>query len=447
MLSSGILSHLMFGQLTEKLSKIFSSLTDKKKLTEDNLTDAVREVRLALLDADVNYSVVKNFIKKVKEKSLGDAVMKSVTPGQQFIKLVHEELVELMGKEEATFALNASPAVIMLCGLQGTGKTTHAAKLAKFLTKKEYQRKPLLVACDLQRPAAVLQLKTLGEQAKIPVFALDGEKNPVKVAKEGCKYAKEKGFDLVVLDTAGRLHIDDALMQELVEIKQATSPHEVLFVANSATGQDAVTTALEFDKRLGLTGSILTMLDGDSRGGAAISILEVTGKPLKFEGVGEKLDDLQLFNPKSMADRILDMGDTINLVKKAKEIISEEEADELEQKMRKATFTYEDYLKQIQSIKKMGSLKKLMKMLPGVSKMPEFDEKEEEFFKIEAMIQSMTKRERGEKDEIDISRSKRIARGSGTSLDDVNKLRKSFKKSKQLFKHLPSKKELEKLMK
>jgi signal recognition particle subunit SRP54 len=360
---------------------------------------------------------------------------------------VHEELVALMGGQEASFKLDANPAVIMLCGLQGTGKTTHAAKLACFLRKKEYQRKPLLAACDLQRPAAVLQLKTLGEQSGTPVFLLEGEKNPVKVAQAAYKHAKEKGFDLLILDTAGRLHIDDALMNELSEIKKAVPPNEILFVASSATGQDAVTTALEFDKRLGLTGSILTMLDGDSRGGAAISILEVTGKPLKFEGVGEKMDDLQLFNPKSMADRILGMGDTINLVKKAKEIISEEEAEKLEEKMRKASFTYEDYLKQIQAIKKMGSLKKLMKMIPGMSKLPEFDMQESEFFKIEAIILSMTARERQEKDEIDISRAKRIARGSGVQLDEVHKLKKSFKQTKQFFKNIPNKKMLEKFMK
>lgn len=437
----------MFGNLTEKLSKIFSSLGDKKKLSEENISDAVREVRLALLDADVNYGVVKNFIKKVKEKAVGDAVLKSVTPSQQFIKLVHDELVSLMGEKEASFKLDGNPAVIMLCGLQGTGKTTHAAKLAKFLRKKEYQRKPLLVACDLQRPAAVLQLKTLGEQINVPVFAMEGEKNPVKVAKAALKHAKELGCDAVIFDTAGRLHIDETLMEELSEIKNVTQPSEILFVANSATGQDAVTTALEFDRKLNLTGSILTMLDGDSRGGAAISILEITGKPLKFEGVGEKLDDLQLFNPHSMADRILGMGDTINLVKKAEEFMSEEEAEKLEEKMRKATFTYNDYLKQIQAIKKMGSLKKIMKMLPGMSKIPEFDMDEKEFFKVEAIILSMTPRERAERDEIDISRAKRIAKGSGSDLGEVNKLRKSFKQTKQFFKHLPNKKMMEKFMK
>lgn len=439
----------MFDTLTEKLTGVFSSLVGKKKLTEENVSDAVREVRLALLDADVNYGVVKNFVKKVKEKALGDQVIKSVTPGQQFIKLVHDELVTLMGENEAALMLgNAShetPAVIMLCGLQGAGKTTHAAKLARFLKGKEYRKKSLLVACDLQRPAAIEQLKVLGAQIEIPVFSLSAEKNPLTVAKAALKHAKEQQFDVVIFDTAGRLHIDEELMDELEKLKKLVCPQEVLFVANAATGQDAVTTAAEFDKRLGLTGTILTMLDGDTRAGAAISIREVTGKPLKFEGIGEKLDDLQLFNPRSMADRILGMGDTINLVKKAQEHINEEEAEKLEEKMRKASFTYEDYLKQMQAVRKMGSLKTLMKMIPGVSKLPDLDASEKEFYKMEAIIFSMTLRERQGKDELDMSRIKRVARGSGTTIGDVNKLKKSFKQSKLLLKHGPNKKMLEKL--
>lgn len=437
----------MFGAITEKLSEIFSSLGSNKKLTEGNISDAIREVRLALLDADVNYTVVKNFIKKVKEKSLGDEVIKSIKPGEQFVKLVHDELVALMGGGEAEFKMPGNPSVIMLCGLQGTGKTTHAAKLAHFLKKKEYGRKPLLAACDLQRPAAVLQLKTLGEQIGVSVFTIEGEKNPVKVAQNAFKHAKERGFDTLILDTAGRLHIDEALMDELLEIKKHLNPHEILFVANGATGQDAVNTAVEFDKKLNLTGSILTMLDGDTRGGAAISILEVTGKPLKFEGVGEKIDDLQLFDARSMADRILGMGDTINLVKKAQEHISEEEAKDLEEKILKASFTYDDYLKQIQSVKKMGSFGKLLKMMPGMNKIPELLGSEGEFYKIEAIILSMTQKERQEKVELDISRMKRIARGSGTDFNDVTKLKKSFKQTKQLFRHAPTKKMFEKMMK
>jgi signal recognition particle subunit SRP54 len=435
----------MFGGLSNKFTDIFSSLAGKKKLTEDNISDAVREVRLALLEADVNYTVAKNFIKRVKDKALGDAVIKSVTPGQQFIKVIHEELVALMGGGEAVLHLQAKPAIIMLCGLQGAGKTTHAAKLAKFLTKN-YKKKSLLAACDLQRPAAVEQLKTLAQQIGVEVFAMNDGNNPVKVAQGALKVAQEQDFDVLILDTAGRLHIDDVLMKELEEIKAVTRPHEILFVANAATGQDAVTTAAAFNQRLGLTGTILTMLDGDTRAGAAISIQEITGKPLKFEGVGEKLDDLQLFNASSMADRILGMGDTINLVKKAKEHITEEEAQKLEEKMRKATFTYDDYLKQMQAVRKMGSLKGIMKMLPGASKFSDFDKSEQEFNKIEAIILSMTQRERFEKDDLSISRIKRIARGSGTSIQDVNKLKKSFKQSKQFFKSAPSKKLMDKFM-
>lgn len=436
----------MFGTISEKFSDIFASLAGKKKLTEENISDAVREVRLALLDADVNYTVAKNFIKRVKDKALGDEVIKSVTPGQQFIKLIHEELVALMGGGEAVLHLHAKPSVVLLCGLQGAGKTTHAAKLAKFLTKSEYRKKVLLAACDLQRPAAVEQLKILGAQVGAEVFSLEGEKNPIKVAKAALKEAKERGFDVLILDSAGRLHIDDALMQELTEIKAATAPHEVLFVANAATGQDAVTAAAEFNRRLGVTGTILTMLDGDTRAGAAISIHEITGKPLKFEGIGEKLDDLQLFNASSMADRILGMGDTINLVKKAREYISEEEAEKMEEKLRKATFTYDDYLKQMQAVRKMGSLKGLMKMIPGAAKFADLDKSEKEFYKMEAIILAMTPRERDDKDELTLSRVKRIARGSGTDVQDVNKLKKTFRESKKFFKSAPSKKMMDKFL-
>lgn len=436
----------MFGSLTDKLTTLFSKMAGQKRLTEENISEAVREVRLALLDADVNYGVVKNFIKRVKEKAIGADVIKSVTPAQQFIKLIHDELTLLMGGGEAVLHLEAKPAVIMLCGLQGAGKTTHAAKLAKFLSKSDYRKKPLLVACDLQRPAAIEQLKKLGEQIGVPVFSLEGEKDPVCIAKKGLESARAGGQDLVILDTAGRLHIDETLMKELEEIKKATKPHEILFVANGATGQDAVTTAAAFNERLEISGTILTMLDGDTRGGAALSIHEVTGKPLKFEGIGEKIDDLQLFNAQSMSDRILGMGDTINLVKKAKEHITEEEAKALEEKMRKASFTYDDYLKQMQAVRKMGSFKGLMKMMPGGAKLPDFEQSEKEFYKIEAMILSMTPRERLEKDDLSMSRMKRIAKGSGTSIQDINKLKKSFKKSKQFFKNAPNKKMLDKMM-
>ncbi|MEZ5315707.1 MAG: signal recognition particle protein [Chlamydiales bacterium] len=434
----------MFGSLTDKFTGIFSKLVGQKRLNEENLSNAVREVRLALLEADVNYSVAKNFVKRIKEKVIGEEVIKSVSPGQQFVKLIHDELVLLMGGGEASLAFDSKLTVLMLCGLQGTGKTTHAAKLAFLFSKPEYKKKPLLVACDLQRPAAIEQIQILGSEIGVPVFSIEGEKNPVVVAKKALVMAREQGYDCLIIDTAGRLHIDSSLMKELKEIKTAVNPHEVLFIANAATGQDAVDHADVFNKELSITGTILTMLDGDARAGAAISIQAITGKPLKFEGIGEKLEDIQLFNAKSMADRILGMGDTINFVKKAKEHISDREAEELEKKMRKASFTYEDYLKQIQSVKKMGSLKGLLKMMPRLP-FSDFEQSEKEFFKIEAIIFSMTIRERQEKDQLTMSRMKRIAKGSASTIQEINKLKKSFKRSKQLFKSTSNKKMLEKI--
>lgn len=427
----------MFGALTDKLQNLFSSLSGKKTLTEDNIADAVRQVRLALLDADVNYTVVGNFVKRVKEKSLGDAVLKSVSPGQQFTKLVHDELIELMGAVESPLDLKGKLSVVMLCGLQGSGKTTSCAKLAVYIGKTEKHKKILLAACDLQRPAAVEQLKKLGLAIAVPVFSIEGEKNPVKVAKKAMEKAEAEGFDVLIVDTAGRLHLDEELMQELEEMKKALQPREVLFVANATTGQDAVKTAAEFDKRVQVTGTILTMLDGNSRAGAAISIREVTQKPLKFEGVGEKTGDLQIFNPRSMADRILGMGDVINLVKKAQENFDEAQSAELEKKLKKASFTYEDYLKQMGMVKKMGSFKSLLKMLPGMGSMGDLDFSDKEFVKMEAMILSMTPDERSEKKELDYTRKKRISKGSGVSVDDINRMVKGFKRVKQLFKNMP----------
>lgn len=437
----------MLGLLTEKMQGLFAKLSGKSKLTEENISEAMSEVRLALLEADVNYGVVKNFLKKVKDKTLGDAVLKSVTPGQQFIKIVHDELVDLMGGQEAGLELKKShPAVIMLCGLQGSGKTTASVKLAHYLKKKALAKKVVIAACDLQRPAAIEQLKVFALQAGIPVFEKAGEKNPIEVAKAALESAKKEHFDVLIVDTAGRLHIDEALMEELFHIKTAVAPEEVLFVANAALGQDAVNTAAEFHRRIGVTGSILTMLDGNARGGAAISIREMTGKPLKFEGVGEKVDDLQPFNPTSMAHRMLGMGDTINLVRKAEEHISKEDAQDLEKKLRTASFTYTDYLQQIGFVKKMGSLKGLLSMLPGASQFKNFDFNEKEFFKIEAIIQSMTKKEREGKCELIHPRKKRIALGSGTTLDDVNRLISSFSKAKSFFKNMPNMKQMQKMM-
>jgi len=434
----------MFGQVTEKFRNLFAGLAGKKKLTEDNIADAVRDVRLALLDADVNYSVASAFVKKVKEKVVGDAVTKSVSPGDQFVKIVHDELVALMGSDETGIEFKGQPTVVLLCGLQGSGKTTQCAKLAAFLQKKEFKKKVLVAACDLQRPAAVEQLKKLCAQIETPVFFIDGEKDPVRVAKEALAKAKSEQFDVLILDTAGRLHLDEELMVQLEKIKTATDPDEILFVANSTTGQDAVKTAAEFDKRVAITGTILTMLDGTARAGAAISIREVTQKPLKFEGVGEKIGDLQLFNPKSMADRILGMGDVINLVKKAEEQFDEQEAEKLEKKIRKASFTYDDYMSQMGAIKKMGPLKGLLQMIPGMgNQMPDLDKSADEFKKIEAMIQSMTPAERQEKVDLIPPRRWRIAKGSGTKIDDVNRLIKNFRRMKDMFKNLPNKKQLE----
>ena len=426
----------MFGSLTEKFRNLLTNLVGKKKLTEDNISGAVRDVRLALLDADVNYTIVSNFVKKVKERALGEAVIKSVDPGDQFIKIVHDELVQLMGADEVPLDLKGSPAVILLCGLQGSGKTTTAAKLAHFLQKKS---KVLVAACDLARPAAIEQLKRLCEAIQVPVFSVAGETNPVKVAEEAVKKARQEQFDVLIVDTAGRLHVDGELMDQLVQVKGVTSPSEILFVANSTTGQDAVTTAAQFDAQMSITGTILTMLDGSGRAGAAISIREVTKKPLKFEGVGEKIADFQPFNPHSMADRILGMGDVVNLVRKAKEEFDEAAAEKLEQKIKKASFTYDDYLQQMKAIKRMGPLKGLLQMLPGASQLPNLDKSTEEFGKIEAIILSMTPAERLEKVELIPSRRWRIAKGSGTAVDDVNRLAKGFKKMKDLMKSLPKK--------
>lgn len=425
----------MFDLLSQKFTTLFSSLSGKKNLTEENISDAVREVRLALLDADVNYSVASQFVKRVKEKVVGNETIKSVTPGQQFIKVVHEELIALMGKSEAELNLIGHPTVILMCGLQGSGKTTTTAKLAAYLKKKN--KKVLVSACDLQRPAAVQQLKLLCEKIGVDVFAIDGENKPLKVASGAIDKARREAFDVLIVDTAGRLHIDEALMKELETLKTNLKPHEILFVANATTGQDAVKTAQEFDQKLGITGSVLTMLDGSARAGAAISITEVTQKPLKFEGIGEKIEDLQVFNPQSMADRVLGMGDVINLVKKAEEHIDEKQSADLEKKLRKASFTYDDYLKQMGMMKKMGSFKSLLKMVPGMSQLGDLELPEKEFKQTEAIIQSMTPSEREERVELLPSRRRRIALGSGTTIDDVNRLVKGFKNLKKLCKSMP----------
>ncbi len=435
----------MFGSLSEKFQNVFSSLR-QKKLTEENIANAARQVRLALLDADVNYSVASRFVKAIKQKAIGEEVIKSVSPQDQFIKIVHDELISLMGGEEPQIQLEGRPTVIMLCGLQGSGKTTTAAKLAAYLRQKDLKKKPLLIAADLQRPAAIDQLHILGEKIGADVFSIPGESKAPVVAAKGIKEAIKGGYDLVIVDTAGRLHIDAKLMEELSLVKKAIDPHEILFVASAATGQDAVNTAHEFDQQILITGTVLTMLDSGARAGAAISIVDVTKKPLKFEGIGEKITDFQIFNPKSMADRILGMGDVINLVRKAEDHINEEESKRLEKKIKNASFTFDDYLKQMSMIKKMGSFKSLLKMMPGMSNMPEIDMSDGEFKKIEAIILSMTPKERQGSEELSPPRRRRVAKGSGCSIDDVNRLVKGFKRIKQLMKKMPGmKKKLKKM--
>lgn len=435
----------MFDSLAEKFTSIFSKFSGQKVLTEKSISDSIREVRLALLDADVNYAVAKDFVQRVKEKALGQEKLKSVEASEQFIEIIHQELVNFLGEKEATLNFNKRPSAFMLVGLQGAGKTTQAAKLAYLLQKKEYGRRPLLVACDLTRPAAVEQLRVLAGQVGCGFFAIEGA-SAVEVAKEGLKKAKSESFDLVIFDTAGRLHIDEALMKELEKIKSLVEPDEVLFVANAAMGQDIVSVAEVFDKRLGITGTILTMLDSDARGGAAISLYSITKKPIKFEGIGEKIDDFQLFNPKSMADRILDMGDTINFVKRAREHIDENESAQLEEKIKNASFTYEDYLKQMQAVKKMGSLGGLMKMMPKRFQLPNLEEKEKEFTQMEAIILSMTLPERQAKIALTMSRTKRIARGSGTSVGAVRKIEDSYLRAKEFFKKSSNQKKLKQFM-
>lgn len=437
----------MFDDLTDTFQGIFQKITGKSRLTEKNISSAVHDVRSALLEADVHYDVVKGLMERIKKKALGKKVLRSVSPGQQFIKVVHEELTHFMGGQEAKLSLSKTPATLLVCGLQGAGKTTFVAKLGRYLQRETAYTSPLLVACDLQRPAAVEQLKTLGSQASVSVFSLDGEKNPRVVATKALAYAKENNHDVVVFDTAGRLHVDDALMEELHDLKQLVQPEEILFVANATLGQDAVNTAKAFHDRMTITGTVLTMLDGNTRGGAALSIAHITKRPLKFEGIGEKLDDLQLFHPKSMADRVLGMGDTVNLVRKAQEVFDEKEQAQMEEKLKKASFTYGDLLKQMQMIKRMGSFKGLLKMMPrmgGMNLAEMVDEKQ--FTKMESIIQSMTQKERDGIVDINMSRRKRIARGSGNTLDEVNRWIKTYNQAKDFFKKKPDMKKLQKMM-
>lgn len=425
----------MFENLSERLQNALNKLTGKGKLSAENVDEAMREVRLALLEADVNYKVVKDFVNKIKERTVGSEVMESLTPGQQVIKIVNEELTAMMGGEATKLNLDGkSPSVILMCGLQGAGKTTTSGKLALNLTKQN--KKPLLVAADVYRPAAIKQLETVGKQVDVPVFTMGDKINPVDITKASIEFAKKNGNDVVIIDTAGRLHIDDSLMEEIRNIKFASEPNEILLVVDAMTGQDAVNVAKSFNDNLEVTGIILTKLDGDARGGAALSIRGVVDKPIKLVGMGEKLNDLEVFHPDRMASRILGMGDVLSLIEKAESAIDEKSAKELEQKLRDQSFTLEDYLSQLEQVRSMGPLEDLISMIPGVNKsaLKGVSVDEKEFDRIEAIIKSMTLKEREKPEMIDRSRRKRIADGSGTQVTDVNKLLKQFKELKKMMK-------------
>lgn len=429
---------MAFESLGDKLQGVFKKLRGKGKLNEKDIKDAMREIKLALLEADVNFKVVKDFIKVVSEKAVGHEIMESLTPAQQLVKLVNEELTEMIGGEaEPLRYSNKPPTVIMMCGLQGAGKTTASAKLAKQLVKTMSKR-PLLVACDVYRPAAIKQLQVLGEQIDVPVFTLGADVSPVKIAKDAVAHAVKHGNDPVILDTAGRLHIDEELMNELKLIKDSVDVTETLLVVDAMTGQDAVNVASTFNEQLDITGVILSKLDGDTRGGAALSVKQVTGKPIKFSSVGEKLDDLEQFYPDRMASRILGMGDVLTLIDKAQEAIDEKEAEELEKKIRKQQFDLDDFLQQFKQIRKMGSISSILSMVPGVdSKMLEDVDSEENEKKLkhtEAIIQSMTMKERRNPKIIGASRKVRIAKGSGTRVQDVNQLLKQFEQMQKMMK-------------
>jgi len=422
----------MFDSLTEKFNSVFRSLSGRGKITEANISDAMREVRKALLEADVNYNVVKQFCKDVTQAALGAEVIKSLHPGQVMIKIVNDELTKLMGPVDSRiYFVSPGPTVIMLAGLQGCGKTTTAAKLAKYLVAKG--KKPLLVADDLQRPAAIEQLKVLGQQLEIDVYSEDS-KNAVKVAKNALKHARKNAHDVIILDTAGRLHIDEEMMGEIADVAKTVTPHQIYLVCDAMTGQDAVNSAKQFNERLELDGVILTKLDGDARGGAALSVKAVTGKPIKFIGIGEKLDTLEEFHPDRMASRILGMGDVVTLVEKAQEHFEAEEAEKMQKKMAKGTFGFDDFLKQMQAVKKMGGMGSLLKMMPGMGQLKDMDFDGAELKRMEAMVYSMTPAERQDPDLIDLSRRRRVATGAGVQVHDVAGLVKTFKRSRDMIK-------------
>ena len=425
----------MFQNLTEKLANAFKKFRNKGKLTEADVKEGMREVKLALLEADVNFKVVKDFVKSVTERAVGTEVLESLLPAQQIVKIVNEELIKLMGSESSKLEINPKPpTVIMMVGLQGAGKTTHTGKIASMYKQKG--KTPLLVACDVYRPAAIDQLKIVGDSVGIPVFSMGAKISPVEIAKAGIEHARKNGNDMVFIDTAGRLHIDEELMGELSKIKSATSPTEILLVVDAMTGQDAVNVAKSFNELLDITGVVLTKMDGDTRGGAALSVRYITGKPIKFVGTGEKLDAIELFHPDRMASRILGMGDVLSLIEKAEAAYDEKNAKELERKFKEQAFTLDDFLTSLRQIKKMGNIEQLMSMLPGYNtgalKDAQVDEKQMK--RIESIILSMTPSERLRPEIINGSRRKRIANGSGTSVEDVNKLLRQFDQMKKMMK-------------
>lgn len=426
---------MVFESLAEKLQNALGKLKGKGKLSEKDVDNAMREVKLALLEADVNFRVVKKFVSTVKERAIGYEVMESLTPGQQVIKIVNEELTKLMGENESKIEFAPTPpTIIMMCGLQGAGKTTTAGKLGALLKKKG--KIPLLVACDVYRPAAIKQLEVVGEKVGVSVFSMGDKQNPVNIAKASIEHGKKNGNDVIIIDTAGRLHVDDDLMQELENIKQHVTPNEILLVVDAMTGQDAVTVAETFNERLDIKGVVLTKLDGDARGGAALSIRAVTDKPIKFVGMGEKLDQLEPFYPDRMASRILGMGDVLSLIEKAQANIDAKKAIEFEKKLRTQQFTFDDFLDQLQQMKSLGPMNQILEMIPGINskQLKNLNVDEKELVHIEAIIQSMTKNERTNPTIIDGSRRKRIAKGSGTSIQEVNKLLKQFQETRKMMK-------------
>ncbi len=430
---------MAFEGLSSRLQEITRKLKGKARITDSDLKEMLREVKLALLEADVNYKIVKDFINTIQEKAQGADVLKSLTPGQQVIKIVKDELVELLGGTESKINFTPNPpTIIMLVGLQGSGKTTTAGKLANLLRKQG--KKPLLVACDIYRPAAIKQLQVVGASLNIPVFANESSKDVVHIAKQAQNIAISKLNDVIILDTAGRLHIDEALMEELKNLKSSVKPHEILLVVDSMTGQDAVNVATNFNEAVGIDGIILTKLDGDTRGGAALSVKNVTGRPIKFVATGEKLSDIESFHPERMASRILGMGDVLSIIEKAEEAYDEEEALKLEKKLRKQEFDLDDYLTQLRQMKKMGSFSSLLKMIPGANKLGDIKIDDKEFIRIEAIICSMTAKERRNSKILNASRRIRIAKGSGTSVQEVNKFIKSFEMTQKMMKQMQNKK-------